>query len=576
MSMATLEERNRRLRLLAKRWRRSAWDYRGMARWQSFDESFWTSALAVGLLIVTGYFDLSVWWGLSPPPLFLIGELGGTPGENVLLVLLLLTNVWVFDRLLAAKVPAGLSEASWLRWARGAAVAIPLAGLAVIPFWQWLVRNRPSWAFSSRPEGPPLRLEGRLPARFGIASGWMRIDARLRSWSQYLLPKAVWLVACQLTPLFSGLSLIQGHGPGTARTVNILLHLAGAALAWAHTILRSRDLQMTGRRARFFRLLPLALLLPVPFSLVPALTWFLGSEPEREDKGVVQALYSYRAPRRLPFAPVRGPRMGEIAGRREASRMWASGIKVALLGLESAVLAWIAASFGSPLLPLETYGGLWMSLVALATLPGLFLFFAGAVSRTSRRWPRFNFLADHPYAAFLFFVPLALMLGLLAGTLAGSNGGQSGQRLHLLLALFGLGGILTTLLVLIWDFLLALSFGVPDRPLTGKAICVSVSGALLLLALLPIETFFGSLCAGIAILSLLGGLAVASRGLAPFRFRDLEDPRVPARLRGWLWFLTLTAVLPLGGLAVPVWIRMRHLHRPALDLQAARLRKPAA
>jgi hypothetical protein len=561
------DARTVRLQRIASRWPRFAWDYRGLARRVSFDESYWTAVLAAGILIAVGYFDLSVWWKIPPPPLPILDELGGSSGENLFLAVLLFLNVWILDRLLAARIPAGWSEVRWLRVARRIASSIPLAGLAVIPLWQWLTRNRPSWAFVSRSTKPPLFLDGRLPSRFGPASIGTRIDVRLRSWSQRLIPQILWFVGCQITPLFSGLYWIGRTWPAAAVAVNILLHLAGAASAAAHATLRSKILQMTGGRAVFFWFLPLGLLVPVPFSLIVLSIWFFSAKPEKEDKGVVQTLYRTRSTRRHPFAAVRGPRMGEIIGSREFSRRRASAVKIGFLALESAVVAGVAATFGSPLFSDKTALSPWMLLLALPFLPGAFLLVAGAVARTSGRWARFAFLADHPYSVFLIFLPLALLLGTLVGTVAGSG------LLRSLLALVGFAGILMTLLAMMWTFLLSLFFGVPERPSFGIAVCFSLSILLMLLALNPPV---GLLAVLTVLASPLAGILVASSLLAPFRGRDLNDRRLPAHLRVRLWGLAVTAILPLGGLAVPAWIRMRHRHGPELDQWAAQLREPAA
>ncbi|HKH44327.1 MAG TPA: hypothetical protein VKM72_06670 [Thermoanaerobaculia bacterium] len=554
----TTDARTVRLREIAKRWPRFAWDYRGLTRWQSFDESFWTGLLAAGALIATGYSDLPVWWEKIPFLLPVLSEAGGTPRGNILLSVLILLNVWVLDRHLAAKIPAGLSEIRWLRAVRVIASSIPLLGLAVIPVWQELIRRRPSWAFVHRSAGP--------------AGWWKRIDARLRSWSQHLIPQIFWLVGCQLTPLFSGLYLLSQCWPAAAMAVNVLLHLTGAVSAAAHVALRIQILQMTGRRAFFFRLLPLALLLPIPFSPIAALIWLPSAEPGKEDKGVVQTLYRSRITRRHPFAAIRGPRMGEITGSREDGRRRASAIKIGFLALESAVLAGIVATFGSPLVSDRNVSVLFI-LCALSIVPGAFLLVAGAVARSSGRWQGLAFLADHPYGPFLTLLPLALMIGALAGTLAGSH---DIWNLRVLLIGVGFAGILMTLLAMMWTFLLSLFFGVPDRPITGPAISFVLFALILLLSsVLSAPTFLRPLSALIALASPLAGIGIAFCWLAPFRLRDLNDRRLPSHLRVRLWGLAVTAILPLGGLAIPAWIRLRHRHGPELDRWAALLREPA-
>jgi len=74
----------------------------------------------------------------------------------------------------------------------------------------------------------------------------------------------------------------------------------------------------------------------------------------------------------------------------------------------------------------------------------------------------------------------------------------------------------------------------------------------------------------------LRAVPIAARWLAPFRLRGLKDPRLPASLRTLLRAIALTAILPLGGLALPWWGQVRYRHGTELDRWAARLREPAA
>lgn len=546
-----------RLRKIASRWPRFGWDYQGLARWQSFDQSLWTGLLTAGSLFTTAYSDFSAWWSKPLVPLPLLGA-----ADEILLVLLILSNVWILDRLLAAKTPAGFSAARWVRAARVLGSAVPLLGLSVIPAWQALVRRRPAWAFVRRSSRLPLLLDGPLPSRFGFAGWQTRIDTWLRSWSQLLIPQALWLIGCQLTPLFSGLYLLSQHRPAAALMVNVLLHLTGAAFAAAHVAVRIRTRQMSGVRAILFRFLPLVALLPVPFSLLTALIWLPFAEPEKEDKGVVQTLYSSRISRRHPFAAVRGPRLGEITSRREAGRRYSAMVKLGLLALESAVVAGIAASFG--------FGVVSTRLAAVAILPGAILLIAGAITRTSGRCPRLGFLADHPYAIFLTFLPLAVIVGILAGLLAASHDVKS---FRLFTACIGFGGILVTLLAAAWTYLLEVFWGVPERSYAGRFASMATFVLLILLALalsdIPVRLFV----ALIVLASPCIGFVTAFLWLAPLRFRDLNDPRLPIHLRRQLRGVALTALLPLGGLAVPAWFGMRHRHGRELDKWAGQLRE---
>ncbi len=59
--------------------------------------------------------------------------------------------------------------------------------------------------------------------------------------------------------------------------------------------------------------------------------------------------------------------------------------------------------------------------------------------------------------------------------------------------------------------------------------------------------------------------------LRPYRWRDLFDPRFPSQLRALLASL---AVMPLGGLAVPLWIFLRHRWWPRAEVAWREIYKP--
>ncbi len=562
-----------RLQEIASRWPRFAWDYRGLSRWLSFDESYWTAILAVGLLFSTAYLDIL----LRAPgegPLPIVGQLGGSPAGRILLIALVLFNTWIIDRLLVARTPSGLREVPWVRMTRVILAGIPLLGLAVIPLWQRLTRTPPLWAFAARPK-TVLDLEKNLPARLGPRSFLTTMDTRLRSWSQRLVPQIAWLVGCQIAPWFSGLYLLGRGRSLTAIVVCIFLHVAGASAALAHSRIRGSLLQMTPGRALTFRLLPLSLLLPVPFSLLPLLLWLPASEDRREDKGVIQTLYHTRAARRHPLAATGRPRQEEILGETEQRRSQAVAGKIFLLFFESAALSRLMAAFGFFLLPVWVLpGSLFLLLLALSVLPGVVLLLAGTAGRSHERFPRLAALTRHPSGTSLALVPPVFLLGTLSGVLDALA--QRGTLADLLL-MIGLLSASVTLLAAMWSFVLSLFFGTPERPYTGRI-------AMLFLFLIPAALspvlarppiFLGIVTFG-ALASPVAGIVIAARWLAPFRLRDLKDPGLPTSLRTLLRAIALTAVLPLGGLALPWWGQVRHRRGPELDRWAARLRETTA
>jgi hypothetical protein len=401
------------------------------------------------------------------------------------------------------------------------------------------------------------------------------MDIRLRAGSQRIVLQLAWLIGCQIATWLSGLYLIARDRSRAAVALWVLLHIAGAAAGLAHAALRSSLLQMTPGRSLAFRLLPLALLLPLPFSLAALLAWLPASENPREDKGIIQTLYSARAARRHPLAAARRPWQGEILGSTELRRHQAVRGKIFLLFFESAALSRLAAAFGFFLIPVWVLqGSLLLILLALPALPGAFLLFAGMAGRLLHRSPRLDSLANHPSCEPLILVPPVLLLGVLSGDL---NALRDAGSVDALLLLAGFLGADISLLAAMWSFILSLFFGKPERPYTGKILVLFLF--LILVALSRVlarpPIFLGIVILG-ALLSPLVGFAIAARWVAPFRWRDLGDRRLPAPYRKLLKKMTLTAILPLGALALPWWGEMRRRHRSALDRWAARLREPAA
>ncbi len=557
---------------IASRWPRYAWDYRGLARWLSFDESYWTAVLAVGLLFSTIYLDVLL-WAPGAGPLPIVGELGESPAGRVLLVVLILFNGWVVDRLLSARTPSYLREILWVRVTRAILAAIPLLGLAMIPLWQRLTRIPPSWAFTARSK-TVLNLGKNLPAGLGPEGFQTRIDTRLKSWSQRLALQIAWLVGCQIAPWFSVLYLLGRDRSLTTVIVCVLLHVAGAGAALAHSTLRSSLLQMTPGRALAFRLLPLGLLLPVPFSFLPVLLWLPASEDKREDQGVIQTLYRTRAARRHPLAATRRPRQEEILGGSAHRWRQAAAGKIFLLFLESAALSRLAAAFGFFLLPVWALPDHILLLLTLPTLPGVVLFLVGVAGRSHKRFPRLAALANHPSGASLTLVPPVFLLGTLSGVLDASF---QTNLLAILLLMVGFLGANAALLAMIWSFVLSIFSGTPDRPYTGKfvAICLFLIPVALSSVLARPPVFLGLTSLSVLVSPFMG-IVIATRWLAPFRLRDLKDPRLPLPLRALLGGIALTAILPLGALALPWWGQVRHQRGPELDRWAARLRESSA
>jgi len=475
-----------RLQRVARRWPRFAWDYRGLARQVSFDESYWTAVLAIALLLTTAWLDVQI-WRKGAEPLPLLGNL-----DPSLLAVLLVVNGWVIDRLLTARTSTDRRMVPWVRTIRVLLSSIPILGLAVFPLWQRLLQSSPAWAFVPR-KTAPLALDRHLPTRLGPVAFRTWLDTKLRAWSQRLPFQIAWLLGCQLAPWFSGLYLLTQKGTASAVTVCALLHLAAAGAGLAHAAVRSSLLQMTPGRTWAFRLLPLGLLLPFPLSFLFLLLWLPASEDTKEDKGLLQTLYRTRAGRRHPLAAARRPPLATITGASEERRGQAAAAKLLLLVLEGAALSWFVEA----------------------------------------------------------------------------------ELFRLLLLALGFLGAIATFLRSMGTFLLSLFFGRPERPYTGQILLLVLFLLLAFLALTP-PPAVPWLIAFIALVSPAVGIESARRWLAPLRLADLKNPRLPRPLRRRLVLMAITAILPLGGLALPWWTVVRRRYGSETARQAARLREAAA
>ncbi len=199
----------------------------------------------------------------------------------------------------------------------------------------------------------------------------------------------------------------------------------------------------------------------------------------------------------------------------------------------------------------------------LAQLPGL-------VAWLIRAREVMLVLDQHPYGRYLLLTQVAFLAGMMVGWLLVEESGdlfgwllveESRNLLGFLSLVAALCGMVSMLFLLPigassrrWEMHLSFLWPSLFLALTGM-------GAAMLLDEGVNEVFMQLLrvCVWLTPLwAVLLGVTRAGWLLRPYGWRQLLSDQLPRRVRTSLVFLLLTAALPLGGLAIPLWIYVHH------------------
>lgn len=527
---------------IQRRWPRYRWDYLGRSRWESWPpERYFGLGMAAGIGAAT-FLELAL---LSGSPWTFLA-LGLHPEGQTLILLLAALNAWTLNRWVAGHTGDDRRLSPSLRVLRPLTLGVPVLGLATIPAWKWIAETHPAWAFREAGCGSRLSVD---------APRWIRPVARaelqLRIHGQRLPWLIAWMIACQAIPALGALSWLQGSGSfnGPRRILLVIvcafLHLVAALCA----ALLQRQSPVDAPRS-LPRITPWLLLLP-GLGIVLLATLSPRSLYPREESLLVRTAYEKRQARALPLGPLLGPTLRLSSA--ELHRRAFFRLKTFLLALDAAALSWLGSWIGWNMAP-EAPG----VLLLLPILPGLLLAMAGQAAEWTGRWPSLREMNRHRYGLFLALAPAVLLSGFLLGSLQAQGDVTTVGKLLVVLALSSLwltvGAILLSSLAsrsvqaeatvalwfLLWFELICCGIVLtidPDSPLAG---ILTVS-----FLLSPIW-------------SLGLYLALGQRLLKPFTLRHLADPRLPFRNRLILGAVALSALLPLGGLAIPFWIYVYH------------------
>lgn len=576
MEPASSELRDLRRLNVLRRWPRFRWDSFGRSRLQVWTTSF--LGLAFGLSALFPSIFLELYLRGEKLESFPFSAFAATTGGRIALVGIALLGAWITDRLFAAQTKPEARPVLWLRILRFILLTIPYLGILVSLV---LLKSMPERR--GQKGYPHLDLE--RPFRFSFAGALRRLDHFLLASSQSIWGFALWISLFQGLPLFAmigGLGRIALAGSASRMSILFLCVLlrigaAGAFLVFARE--RSRELQLSRRETAAALVVLLATLLPLPWSLagLMAVLYLSSSKLLAPETTSFATIYKKHFGGRALLAVTPIPLVAEIYGDTERRRSRFYALKAGLLGLEITALAWLLAPWsGAASLSVTS----WTRIIALspcAAVPGLLLWMVGIAARLLRRWPRLGTLASTPHATMYALVPLVVVQAFIAGSLAGLGYREALAAFLDMLRLesLGLGALIGLLRVVTSLFTRA-----PTPWLADMVLGTTLSFFFLLMGAtfgVPVPGMYllrmgQHLCPLAFLGSPLSGFLFGRWLLHPFRFRDLFDHRLSGHVRLTLVSFAGPAVLPLGGLAVPVWIHLRHVRGAQLDRESARLR----
>jgi hypothetical protein len=488
---------------------------------------------------------------------------------------LLPLNGWALDRLLSRMTARERCLPLWLRGLRWLAACVPLMGLYLVPVWQRFLATVAGRISTGNRRGS--RLDLRSPtARFppGLRNSWFFTSGAFALLlSSGFLPIVVWAAWLSHTPVL---------GSARVRVIlveSVVLHLlAFAALAHHFGSISAALSVRERRRIAWTRVLSLLWLLPAPASIAAGILWAL-PEPSRGPliwtvytrrvnaarQALLRATLAGQEPKVPWFRPRRRPEGAASSWLDTQAEVEVTGyyrVKTFLLAIESGTLLWLSSKLAQlePRLAPAINMGLriaCLSALCLAAL-GLAVQCVGIGARLLRIAPAaVEWLDRHPYSRYLLLTQAAFLAGTEAGFLwIAARAVEAG-------AFIALGAALWAMLL---SFLLIIPlFHVPDRRdlllWMGVLLAFVVLGVALVLkgdlSGLPLKALVA-----IAVASAVLGLSLSCTRLAwlirPFSWRHLLDLRLAPSLRRHLLLVVVTAAAPLGGLAIPYWIYVRH------------------
>lgn len=444
---------------------------------------------------------------------------------------------------------------------------VPLFNLYLWPLWRRFASDGPSLAGAS-PAG--------VLHESGLGWSWRPSVSRVPLHLGGLSAVGT-VVSVFLLPLAWSLWITEGETLAPSRRANLLLLCAGFQLVAAISFpfgLRAARRRVDSHSCEgvLLRWLPLIVLLGLPGVLIGLVTCVKSNRVvasglltsavfERSTdwrrKGVWTGLDTVFRQREAQTAGRRRPWLRLLltaaepkAGRADRRRSLFFHFKSMLLCGSTAVLSWWAFDrWGSQ--------GFWLALYVMGAMAGLglllelLLLYANILGENALS----RLLLRQPYGFFLFASQSMALFGLLAGAALAEE-----QALEVGKQLFLLGPTLASLLGLVAlirrGFQVEIS-GAVDVLLSLAATFVFLGVAIFMSSVQDHDSCRPWILAFVIAVEITLGLGLGGWLLRPFRWRQILEPALPLRVRLTLLLIATSAVLPAGGMAIPLWILAR-------------------
>ena len=549
------DEAQERARGIARRRKSTRHDLRGGGPWRHFDLDFSAGISSMVLLggLLVGESQL---WPHGFSPVSFSPRLAQTLGIASLAFLPI--QAWLMDQYLSAKTP--FPKALPARWTavRRLVAAVPGLGLVLIPAWRRFVERNAS-------PPPPLALDASPRSRTAESAA----ESSMRYGSVGLVTAASFLPLC-------GLSIwIAVRAPlGVSFVAFSILHLVASFLLRRELAQKVAEEPGNSGARRQRGLFPWIALLPMPLGFLPWVARiFLPAE--RRTETLVWSVYVQRqSAANTPFADSPAARRAAPAleGLAAAGNLSLLRWKSLLVAFDVLVVSGAVSRFASrgalgdgfrlrswSGLSLLTFGRLDLTVLALAAAAaGLALLVFTRLAGLGGRDNALERQGIRDAARTLFLTQAAAAFGLLLAPFADSDQMREFLTLAVLgLACVAIGGVFllmpgsaafrrpSGLRHMRWLFLylgllatLTLFARPLTRPGTGPTLLIAFAGVLPFLHFLLYRTHAASF-------------------LRPWRRGSLGDRGLPWPIRLSGGFLEATALLPLGGLFLPVAIVLR-------------------
>lgn len=511
-----------------------------------------------------------------------------------LLPLLFIANAVLIDRYLAWSEGREDDFRPAVRRLRFLLAGVPVLGLWTVVLWRWLIDWRPRWALQKEGHdaSPPAASLPLAPK----AVGFTRLGTA-ENVTLLLAGNAIIAAFCFVIAILCLRGLVGRIG---LFTLAMFYHVSGFGLMFYCLWVVARNIRLSP--AGVLLLCALALFWLVPIPLVPmvgalaAIACDMFLPPLlRVERGLLYRAYEggrgysrlalrmglgRRLRRVFPSLPIRqrasnfGLDFWRRQGRGRVERyiFWLYRIETFFLPFEAAFVAYLAlksTESGSESVIAGEVPVIWLARLTLILGIAGFVLNLFLQTRDWKREPNQRMVIIRAVQHFSR-TQLALAAGLWAGS-ALAFGIPAW-----IAALLELGGI-SAFAVAVFSYLLAGAPTLPDASEEDDYSSILWAPLFLLLALcgafltsapetadvyLPVILATVQWCSGLGILVSCMFLPWLLR---PFSLSEILSAKAPASRRWLLAVLAVTAILPLSGLAIPVWICLRHSRWPELE-----------